>query len=424
MRALFIFLMCSCLGGASADLRTWFLVDGKSFEASFVALKGGKVSLMNKEKRTASFPVKNLSIVDRAYLKAVHEIPLKALDGGNVYDPELRYSFRGLDFKSEDKFQVKGENYKVTLSSLITPHFIFFHESDLEVRELAEMMERIWYSHAFRTPHFIDLYGEKRRSYFYVSEGEDFEALSGYYVDSLDEKPTARELNNIVQNWNFEGYKVKLNVPDGFVRKYGCENIAQIQKNSSKGEYLKSLLNSAPFFMWQELFLPGLALPQNRNTSSEARKVSAQGFLALVFANEMRLQGNENKTDTGVATSALTVKYPPQGKPKEWGRALIKSIKDEEIEPSFDVIYDPDAFARKEGSVAKNLIKTHLVMAIGRFLEKDLDHMIKRCYLTEEIEKTKTFPSRDKLAEIYGYDNSVTMDKALEEFILKENMKL
>lgn len=409
---------------SSADLRTWFLANGTPFEASFIELKEGKVSLMNGEKRTASFSVKDLSIVDRAYLHGVHEVPLKELDAGNIYDPECKYSFKVSDFKSGEKLQVKGESYKVTLKSLITPHYIFFYENDLEVRELAEMMERVWYSHAFRTPHFIDLFGKQRRAFFYVSEGAEFEALAEYYVDSLEEEPTVRELNNIIQNWNSEAYKVELRVPEGFVKKYHCEATAQIQKNSSKGEYLESLLNSAPFFMWQELFLPGAGLPQNRNTSSDPRKISAQGFLALVFANEMRLQGNENKADTGVATYALTVKYPPQGKPREWGRALLRSIKNEEIMPNFDVIYDSDAFARKEGSVQENLIKTHLIMAIGRFLEKDLDHMIKRCFLTQEIEKTNAFPARDKLAEIYGYANSAVMDRALEKFIMNENVKL
>lgn len=422
MWTLVTFLLLTVSFSQASDLRTWFLEKGLSFKASYVGAKDGRVTLANEGGKQALFFIKELSLVDRYYLHEEKGLPLEELVGKNDYNPEYLYEPKRVEMEKGPKYKVRGDGYNIQLSSLLTPHFLLFHERDLEIEEMGLVLEKVWYSHAYRSPHFIDLYGEKRKVYFYIHSEETLNAFGQYHADSLGEDATQLEINSVIQRWDGIAFDTPFPIPAEIMKEFKTEEEGMIQQDYNSGEsYMKAHTLTAPFYKWQALYLPGASLPQHRNSSTEKTRISAQGFLSMVLASEIRLNGNENKALVGLSESSLSLKYPPQGKPARWGKDLVTAIQEKEVECSVKMIYDVDALSRSEGSKERNLKKMYLFMAIGRFLQKDLAHMISYCRLTDYISSEGHFPSDEKLVELYGYQSVYDFDEALTAFIMKEN---
>ena len=178
MRFILFFITLTCGFVSSEELRSWFLSNGSSFKATYAGIKSGKVGLKSEGGKTGAFKVDDLSIVDRYYLLENHEVSLEDLEGGNIQSAEYEYTPKSSNFKKGEKFQVEGAGYKVQLATLVTPHFILFYHPDLKIAEMGVILEKIWHSHAFRTPGFQELFGEGRQVYFFLEEGEELDNLS------------------------------------------------------------------------------------------------------------------------------------------------------------------------------------------------------------------------------------------------------
>lgn len=62
----FLFLLCT---ESLAEIRTWTMADGRTFEAEFITVIGNKVSLKNKKGKTIALPNNQFSTADKKLIQ-------------------------------------------------------------------------------------------------------------------------------------------------------------------------------------------------------------------------------------------------------------------------------------------------------------------------------------------------------------------
>ena len=398
------------------------MIDGKIFQAEFVEVRGSSIVLANKEGKRATFPSSKLSVVDRYYLNRECAVPIEKLIDGEVSEAELDIGLRSSDFKIGESFSYDLERKRITFKSLISPHFILFYENGVRINPFAETLERLWYSHAFRTPGFVDEWGKRRKVFFYIPKGESLKKFAQYYITTFEEELSNLEKNEMTGRWESDYMKARIPVTEFYREEYQAEEYALVEacEFKNKEEY-NELLHSYPFFKWQEMFFPGSKLPQKK-TDTKSKLVSQKGYVTLIYANELRFHNNENRTYSQYVENGLGVAVPAQGSVKEWGKRLAKLVKDKEARPDLKIIYN-DKVSLKSGLKEEKIINAILLMSFGRFLEKELPQMISRCALIDYIGEYGAFPPKEELVSLFGYKSSFEMEEAFEQFILQGNLK-
>ena len=379
---------------------------------------------MNEQGKKRNFSIPNLSIVDRYYLHAEQGLPIEKLEGGNLRAPEMLIRSKIGATTSREAFSFITGKDKINYRTLTSPHFIFFYEHTVKIEPFVALLEQIWYSHALRTPGFIDAWGDERRVYFYVPAGEALEKIKEYTIAGLSPDTDQYTINHLGRSWKEEYSKVEVKVAEQFQKKYNTAKTGKIHSiNFKSREELAELIESYPFFEWQEMFLPGSKLPQ-RKTDTVSKLASQKGYLCLIYGNELRLHDNENRTYSQYYTNGLGVAVPAQGKIKEWGKILAESVASEEVQPTLQYMFYNDKETLKTGLKEEKVIRAQVLMSFGRFLEKDLTHMIHRCGLIDYIAEHGAFPQENDLCQILGYTNGAEIETAFKAFILKGNVKL
>ena len=400
------------------------MLDGKTFKAEFVGVSGSSLELQNDAGVKKRFPIKKFSIVDRYFLHDKKDVPLEQLEGGDIYNAEMEIEFKFSDIKKVENFHFMSEGKKVIHRTQISPHFIFFYEDSVEVEPFIYNLERIWYAHALRTPGFLDDWGRERRAYFYVPFGEKLDKMRDYAIAGFGDDVDQYTKDSTWRNWYKEHVDMPMQVRAEFREKYTTLKTGKIESyNFSEREEKRQLLESYPFFEWQRMFFPGAKLPQ-RKVKTESKLASQKGYLCLIYANELRLNGNQNLTYSQFHENGLGIAVPKQGEVKDWAKELADLVEDGKVEPNVaDMIYDDnETLTSVDGEKKEQWAQ--LLMSFGRFLEKDVAHMIYRCEVIDYIRVNDAFPSHEKLCEILRYEDKHALDTAFRTYIVQENMKV
>jgi len=404
------------------------MLDGTTFKATFSQHSGRSIQLENEQGTKRGFPIDKFSIVDRHYLFKNQGISIEHLTGGNIHNAETKIKFKSSDFKKVENFHFDGEldekKIKVVHRTKTSPHFIFFYEDSIDIEPHIESMERVWYAHALRTPGFISDWGDTRKVYFYIPYGEKLNEIREYAVNNLPTDTDQHKRNHIWRNWYQEHIKTPVKVRSEFIQKYKTEETGQVMSYDFSDRNVRDeLLTSYPFFAWQQLFFPGEKLPQ-RKVKTESKLASQKGYLCLIYGNEIRLHDNQNLTYSQFYKDGLGIAIPKQGEVKVWAQELAEQVEDENVNHTVSkMIYnDQETLTSLDGD--KKIIWAQLLMSFGRFMEKDIAHMIYRCDLINYIDTHDAFPDHERLCEIFHYKDTEELDSAFLEFLVNDNKKL
>lgn len=400
------------------------MLDGKTFKARFIQHKGNSIQLESEGGVKRAFPIDKFSIVDRYYLHK-EGVAMEHLEGGEVRNPEVKMKFRSSDFQKVENFHFEGEVEEKKIRGLhrsrVSPHFIFFYEDSVDVEPYMEMMERLWYAHAFRTPGFIEDWGSSRRAYFYIPTGDKLTEIRDYAIAGLPEDTEEHEKDTIWRSWAARYQGTPVLVKKEFKEKYNTMETGWIESfEFSERKVRDELLASYPFFKWQEMFFPGENLPQ-RKVKTESKLASQKGYLCLIYANEIRLNGSSNQTYSQFYKDGLGIAVPTQGEVKRWGKELATLVENGDVKHSIaKLIYnDRETLTSVDGD--RKVHWAQLLMSFGRFMEKDIAHMIYRCELVDYIDTHDAFPDHERLCEIFHYEDEDALDAAFWQFLVKDN---
>lgn len=421
-------LVASQEAPAKKDLRTWFLEDGRHFKATFESLERGKLALKSEAGKTATFPIGKLGIVDRYYLHDFKDIPLEQLEGGNIFTPEQEIKLDRSVIKDSATLKIKGGDYSFEFRSVETPHFFFLYGKGVKVKSLAETIERVWYSHAFRTPGFIDKWGDKKRVFLMMKNTDkSYDEMETYYVEALQArldagKITEKYFKQKKFDWNaYRGHN-GLVLPNEFIEKHNLHGNADVTLVDTDRERFELYLEGYTAHQWRVQFFPGHGL-LSVDQDTLRQKGNWYGVHSLILANEIRIIGRSHH-GMGGRLDAKTRTFRGFGESKEWCKDYAKLSKDGKVTPSFDFYYNPPSREPEETTQDQMDRYGMGLITAGRFLEKDLKSMITRARLCDKMKKDRKFPSHEELATLYGYESTEALDAALQSFAENDNVKL
>lgn len=422
------------LNGYGSDLtRSWTSEKGNVFLADFVKVKGSSVALKNEAGKTINIPIKDLGIVDRYYLRDKHNVPLKALQGGNILTAEQKYKPSKDIIKNIKPIVITGDGYKLSLQGYITPTALFLYQKGLKIKEVVETFQKAQFSHQYRHPNHDENRSSTRRVYLYLDKNADevYEALGRELVERFKKegKKSTLEINQFDINWSRNRNTSRWVLPSDLVKEYNTQHSVDIEfakKGKQEGSHEYFFYRT-----WSSIWKTG----HNLNRSSRIKKSTNNGKkeakndlayslrLALLFNNDLRSNGVHEYRIGGARDNSDVYRAGNLGERKVWAADIANKVKSGEIKADFNVLTKIPK--NKKPAPIKNY-KNYgsLLLGAGRFMESDLRHMIGTARLCAYIDKNRRAPSLEELAKIYEYSSLKEMNLAFEEFLLKRNLKM
>ena len=416
--------------------RNWVLNNGHVFPASFVEVDGESVVFSLEGGKKQRVPVANLGVADRYYIHTTHNIPVEELEGGNILTTERDYKAKSSEFETVNNLTLEGEGYKVDLGATITPHFAFFHDRGAKVKEYAEGLEKVIFSHNYRLPGAAQTERKQRRAFLFIKDFDLYEDLGKSMVDNLREegKLSNRQINQLEVNWMQYAGRTGFKLPQDLVEKYNTGSHADIEFAKNKQDERRWQARRLIDRYWgsyphKSRVRAGHSRSCKERVPADESKYrqSSSGFVylfALGGSHTMRFWGGHDVGTGGGGEAGGYIPFGRYGDPKKFGGELASRVKSGKYTPSFEDFYRAPSNCA-EITTGDELRQYWLPVAgLGCFFDHDLRHQFGTCRLLEFFQKNRRAPTTEEMPAIFEYESMEAMDNAFKDFLTTKITKM
>lgn len=435
-RFILLAILSLCSVALAETPRNWVLANGHIFSASLQEFDKDTAVLNLEGGKTQRVPVASLSVADRYYLHTEHKVPYESLEGGNYLAVERDIKIDESEFKTISSIKLEGEGYKVELGALVTPHFVFFHDKGAKVKEYAQGLEKVIFSHSYRMPTYADLEQKQRRSLLIIKDRDFYMDLGKSMVDTMrkEGKASNRQINQLEVNWVQYAGRTNYQIPAELAQQYETNasvNITFAQsKQADRLAQTRDLINR----YWNGYpHRSGIRGGHSRSCKEklpqdEPRYRQSCGnnvyTSAIAGSSTMRFWGSYDVRGGGGGETGGYIGYGRFGDPKKWGAELASKVKAGKIKPSFEDFY------RTPSNCAEVITGDELrdywlpVAGLSRFFDQDIRHQIGTCRLLEFMRQHRRTPNKEEMPALFDYSSVEELEAAFKDFLLTKCTKL
>ncbi|MCB1130656.1 MAG: hypothetical protein KDN05_05960 [Verrucomicrobiae bacterium] len=396
----------------AAESRIWMSRKGTTLEAELGTVQPPEVTLIDKNMKSITLKIEDLSLADRQYLIEYGDAPEDILASGKpgLVEKEMRLDTSA--FEKPDKELMIPEGPSEPLELFKTPHFLIASAGKVRPQPIAETAERMWFGMAFEHMNFRRDWGDKRMLIILAEDRDMYAALGKWQAAVLRKMGQPDAATNREAIWDRIGSS-DVYLDDAFAKEHGVFDTARIFNIREPRQFRKDM---APFLV--HCMADALLTKQMGGVSS----YGSEGYFSLTtghsYYKEISLAG---KSETQLL-------------------AVEESNKDEISSKSgFD---DGSSWARslkplvRKGVVALNLehmlswksddldpAKLVTIYSFACYMEGDSKRLAQFAKLIRRIESSNQIPVPQEFARIFGFETVEELEADWKKFIVEGDFK-
>lgn len=402
-----------CVGPLNAaETRIWMSRKGGTLEAQLGGVQGDSVTLINKDSKSITLKIDDLSLGDRQHLVEVAGAPETIITSGKPGLVEKDVRIDSATFKRLDKKLVFPEGPSEGMELLETPHFLIATAGKARPQAMAETAERLWHGMAFQHMNFRQDWGDKRMLILIVEDSGYYEELGKWYVAYLRKQNQNDAANQTSNTWDKAGSST-ISIPDELCTEFNTMERAPIFNAKEASTYRKSL---SPFPTH------GIAGQLLQKQMGGVSSFGSEGYFAILtghaFFKEISLAG---KTETNLLTATGTDGGDIDSKSgfkdgTSWARTLRPLVRSGKVK----IELAPMLSWKPEGLDPEKLV---VIYSFAYYMQSDSKRLAAFAKMVRRIESSNQIPSPEEIAKIFGFDTVAAFEEDWAKFIKEGDFK-
>ncbi len=406
-------LLNLCVGPLhAAETRTWMSRKGGTLEAQLGGITGDSVTLINKDSKSITLKIDDLSLGDRQHLVEVAGAAETIITGGKPGLVEKDVRIDSSTFKRLDKKLVFPDGPSEGMELLETPHFLIATAGSIRPQAVAETAERMWHGMAFQHMNFRQDWADKRMPILIVEDSGYYEELGKWYVAYLRKENQNDAANQVSNTWDKSGSST-ISIPEELCTEFNIQDRALIFNAKETSTYRKSL---SPFPTH------GIAGKLLQKQMGGVSSFGAEGYFAITtghaFFKEISLAG---KTETNLLTATGTDGGDIDSKSgfkdgTSWARTLRSLVRSGKVK----IELAPMLSWKPEGLDPEKLV---VIYSFAYYMQSDSKRLAAFAKMIRRIESSNQIPSPEEIAKIFGFDSVAAFEEDWIKFIKEGDFK-
>ena len=396
----------------AAEMRTWMSRKGGTMEAELGSVQGDSVTLINKESKSISFKIEDLSLADRQHLVEVGGAPESIIASGKPGLVEKEARIDTSAFKRLDNKLIFPDGPSDGAELLETPHFLIATAGNIRPQAVAETAERLWHGMAFQHMNFRQDWADKRMLVLLVEDEAFYADLGKWYSASLAKENQQDAARNATAIWS-KGGSMSIHLPDDLCTKYNILNSAKIFKIKEAGNFRKPL---SPFPTHS---LAGDLLHIQMGGVSS---YGSEGYFAITtghaYFKEISLGGKSETSImsvTGTGNDEISSKRGFEDG-TSWARTLRPLVRSGKVK----IELAPMLTWKLEGLDAEKLV---VIYSFAYYMQSDSRRLAAFAKMIRRVESSNQIPSPEEIAKIFGFETVAAFETDWATFIKEGDFK-
>lgn len=412
------FLACAvlvnlCVGPLhAAEMRTWMSRKGGTLEAQLGGVQGDSVTLINKDSKSITLKIDDLSLADRQHLVEVGGAPETIITSGKPGLVEKEARIDSSTFKRLDKKLVFPEGPSDGMEVFETPHFLVATAGNVRPQAVAETAERMWHGMAFQHMNFRQDWGDKRMLVLIVEDRGFYDDLGKWYAGYLKKENQQDAAAQVANTWDKTG-STTIAIPEELRTEFNILDRALVFNAKETNTYRKPL---SPFPTH------GLAGQLLQKQMGGVSSFGSEGYFAITtghaFFKEISLAG---KTETNLLTVSGTDGGDIDSKSgfkdgTSWARSLRSLVRSGKVK----IELAPMLTWKPEGLDPEKLV---VIYSFAYYMQSDSKRLAAFAKMIRRIESSNQIPAPEEIAKIFGFDSVAAFEEDWAKFIKEGDFK-
>lgn len=402
-----------CVGPLhAAEMRTWMSRKGGTMEAELGGVQGDSVTLINKDSKTLTLKIDDLSLADRQHLVEVGGAPETIITSGKpgLVEKEARIDTGSFKRREDKLVFLDGPTDGAEL--LETPHFLVATAGNIRPQAVAETAERLWHGMAFQHMNFRQDWADKRMLILLVEDEAFYADLGKWYSASLAKENQQDAAREITATWN-KAAALSMHLPDDLCTKYNLMPNSKVFKVKEASNYRKPL---APFPTHS---IAGDLLHKQMGGVSS---YGSEGYFAITtghaYFKEISLGGKSETSLITVSGSGGDDIGSKRGfeDGTSWARTLRQLVRSGKVQ----IGLAPMLSWKPEGLDAEKLV---VIYSFAYYMQSDSKRLAAFAKMIRRIESSNQVPAPEEFAKIFGFDTVAAFEADWTNFIKEGDFK-
>lgn len=407
-----VLAVIAAAASADAETRIWMSRKGTTLEAELGTIRPPQVTLVDKELKTITLKIEDLSLADRQYLVEFGDAPADILTSGEPGQVEKEMRLDTSTFETPEEELRIPEGPSEALELYRTPHFLIASAGKVRPRPIAETAERMWFGMAFQHMNFRRDWGDKRMLIILAEDRDTYAALGKWQAALLRSMGAGKAADRRVAVWDKLG-STDVHLGEALAQEHGVFETARLFNVTEPRKFRKDM---APFLV--HCMANALLTKQMGGVSSYGSK----GYFALTtghaYFKEISLAG---KSETQLLAQQESDKDEIASKSgfkdgSSWARSFKPLVRRDKVTLNLAQMLSLDADDLDPAKLVT-------IYSFACYMEGDSKRLAQFAKLVRRIESSNQIPVPEEFARIFGFETVEELEADWKKFILEGDFK-